>query len=347
MKKLLTILFFLPLIIQAQFGAGIAQFTAETAPKFGVLVFGSFTSPQRANISKNLGCKYVRHSIVMNVWTGSSPLAVTYRDSGLKMVVNINYGNPAVSGAVPFPTNMVNYADTLQRIVNYLVSLGNTVAIVIENEELNTNYHTGTLAQYVTMLQTAYPIVHLAGFKMMNGGIGERLNTPCFRWIKSTKYDQTTADLFGHATMLTAEYNGANNPGTVPSLEASVLNVDTIIQAHAYYDFFNYHFYEVYDPNTTGDDTVTQSNLYAQWRVKEYVESVTSKPLVTNETGQRNNEQATLVANQYTKFYQYGYWYSLQFSGDDTNARALQNPDGSLRPGGDAYLSFQNSHTTQ
>jgi hypothetical protein len=66
--------------------------------------------------------------------------------------------------------DMDNYKSTLSAILDkYQPTL-----IAIENEEININYHSGSINKYLNELSTAIPIVHSKGLKITNGGITER-----------------------------------------------------------------------------------------------------------------------------------------------------------------------------
>jgi len=48
------------------------------------------------------------------------------------------------------------------------------IAVAIENEEDNFQYHSGTPQDYLNELKTAIPIIHAAGMKVTNAGITSR-----------------------------------------------------------------------------------------------------------------------------------------------------------------------------
>src|SRR4051812_45251631 len=75
------------LSVHAQMGA--AYYDAFTKPKFGILVSNAgVTVDDKATIAHDsLGCDYVRTSIVVSTWSGSSAAYETNRSRGLKQLV--------------------------------------------------------------------------------------------------------------------------------------------------------------------------------------------------------------------------------------------------------------------
>src|SRR3954469_19003433 len=139
--------------------------------KFGVLVHGKMNVNKKIDIAKDLGVSYVRSAIVMQGWNGYDENYEKYTASGLKVILNINWGQvQATKGQktpVPFPKDTVKYKQILSDILDkYKPEL-----VVIENEELNRKYHSGPIEDYINELSAAINVVHSKGLKVTNAGL--------------------------------------------------------------------------------------------------------------------------------------------------------------------------------
>lgn len=350
MIRLINILFFLPLFSHAQFSmmANVGQYTAETAPKFGVLVNSStLSNSEKADIANDsLGCNWNRGAITIDTWSGSSARYEAYDAKGMLQLVVINF---ATGGDVPFPVaaELSGYASTLTEILD---TYPNIYAIVIENEAINENFHDGPFSDYVAEVQTAYPIAHSRGIKVIESGIyGAGLYINTYRYLKAkTGYGQTVADAYGAAVMTTAQINAAETINSNPTLEAKVKEIDTILSLAPYIDLFNLHAYE---PDER-DDSATQSintNIRTNYLryTKEYIEETTHRPCITNETCLRNNDQTSLITNQISELYRLGFWHVQWFDGDDGTAGSVaitNDITGALKATGIIFRDYILSH---
>src|SRR3954452_25516312 len=86
-----------------------AALNAQT--KFGVLVHGKMNVNKKIDIAKDLGVSYVRSAIVMQAWNGHDENYEKYTAAGLKIILNINWGEVRNSkgekNPVPFPKDTV------------------------------------------------------------------------------------------------------------------------------------------------------------------------------------------------------------------------------------------------
>jgi len=156
MKLLILILF--PFFSFAQMGGLAANYTAQTASKFGVLVNSeTLTNTEKAHIAKDtLGCNWVRGAIVTSQWNGTSTRYEVNEALGLRQSVNFSY-YPNASGQ-PFVTGTLlnNFIDTTLLVLTRYPTVG---MVVVQNEELNQSYHTGPITDYCKILQALYPQV--------------------------------------------------------------------------------------------------------------------------------------------------------------------------------------------
>lgn len=346
MRLLILILF--PLFSFGQFGAGVASTMTASAPKYGMLVNSTTLSntAKAAIVKDSFGCDYARTAIVVTQWDGSSSRFEIYDDKNLKQVVNINYV-PNASGE-PFlstPQRITSYSDTVALI---FIKYPQIEIAVVENEEQNQNYHDGPITDYCEMVKAVYQEANPRGIKVANGGIaGVGLDIKVYRWLV-TKYGQSTADAYGAAAMSNAQINAAKTVNSNPTLETAAKQVDTVISYRNYYDYFTVHGYEVFSQTNNQTDTVTQISPNVWRYIKEFVEETTGRPIITNETGQRNNISPTLVTNMMNEFYRLGFEYVLWFNGDSVDAaeaRALSDQTtGEVLPNGDAFKTFITTH---
>lgn len=345
MRLLLTILLF-PILCKAQFSAGMAQYTAYCAPKFGVLVNSStLSNSAKANITKDtLKCNYARTAITCQSWTGSSTRFETYDAKGLKQSVVINYqaGNPN-----PFTTaaQLTGYKDTLTLIA---VKYPQIYAVVVENEEQNDTYHSPAIfADYVNMVIANYQVFHPRGIKVTDGGTyGSGLDIKVYRWLV-TKYNQAAADQYGAATMTNAQINAAKTPDSNPTLELRVKQLDTVYDGiKDYVDYLNVHGYETFQQGNTRPDTLTQVSLNVRKYQKEYLEETYKRPVVSNEYGIRDNTQTVLIANMMTDVYNLGFFELYYYDGTGGAGAQPITDDitGAILPTGTVYKNFIIAH---
>src|SRR4051812_920011 len=133
--------------------------------KFGVLVHGKMNVNKKIDIAKDLGVSYVRDAIVMQDWNGRDENYEKYIASGLKVILNINWGHvqdiKGEKNPVPFPKDTVKY----KQILNDILDKYKPELVVIENEELNRRYHSGPIEDYINELTAAINVAHSKGVK--------------------------------------------------------------------------------------------------------------------------------------------------------------------------------------
>lgn len=103
-------------------------------------------------------------------------------------------------------------------------------------------------------------------------------------------------------------------------------------------DYVNFHWY--------------QNDAKAFGQIAEYLHRVTGKPVISNEVGSATTSPQTVTAilqEAVDLHMAYLNWFSGDITthgnnGDVQQVRALQNPDGSLRPTGDAFAAFVKTH---
>jgi len=74
----------------------------------------------------------MRMGITLRDFNGKSGMFEKYLNSGFKVILNLNYGDPT-DGPIPFPTNMVEYRRLLQKVLDKY----KPEVAIIENEPTN------------------------------------------------------------------------------------------------------------------------------------------------------------------------------------------------------------------
>lgn len=313
-----------------------ATSTLHRNTKFGVLVNGTLTMTKRISVAKNLNAPYVRNTISMDQWTGSSGPYENYVKNGLKVILNIT-NTLQTSKPRPFATDLTAYRNNLVSITNKY----QPEVVVIENEEINKNYYYGPITNYIAMLNVALSVCHAKGIKVTNGGIyGGSLEILTYRYLQTKS--QKRADSFGNNCMYPYQVKAAQNPNSNPTLEQAVRQMDTLLNFYHNLDYVNIHPYEPLNPNITSKSSVTSATPVVIPDIQEYLMTRTGKPVMTNETGQRDNTSPDLVTSVLKEYDYLNFPYALWYSGDgNSGAKPLHNlTTGALYSNGDAYSNF-------
>jgi len=311
MKKILTIS---ALFI---FAGAFAQ------TKFGALLDPGALANANAHkiaVAQKLGIKIIRDRIVL---TNSKERPAL--NSDFDVFLNVNYGNVQRGGPgeekapVPFPTDLNNYKQLLSNAIGSIRGK-KPVAIAIENEEDNFQYHSGTAQDYLNELRTAIPIVHAAGIKVTNAGI----TAPGIAYL--VYHDllehgmRSEAQAYMNSTQLQLDKPWIKRKGEFARQTlAAYKSIDI--------DFVNFHWY-----GKSNDVSALKTTI-------EYLKKVTGKPVVTNEIGQYDNSPETVKAIiRLCRQEQMPYviWYS-GLKGGGGKAVSLQDITGALKPNGEAF----------
>ncbi len=143
---------------------------ANTGPtRFGVLI-----KPPAAikgngmnfklSVARKLGLNCLRDAINLD-----NPKDKPIYNSGFNVVLNVNYSSLANKSQSPFATDTTQYKSRLQYQLSLMMN--KPVLLVIENEENNQHFHSGTAQDYLNQLQAAATVAHANGIPVTNGGI--------------------------------------------------------------------------------------------------------------------------------------------------------------------------------
>ena len=313
----------------------------KSQTQFGTLV--SFpdlyhTSGNIIDVANQLGAQCIRQSVTMQGWDGTSTRFDQFVAAGLKVVLNVNWGNPAGS-PIPFPTDTNYYKTQLSAILD----IHHPEVVVIENEELTEQYHSGPIEDYINELTAAIGVCHSKGLKVANAGL---LTTPLCIVVYNdfVKRGMTVeADDFKNRTFNPQMLSYISNPGNDSDLGVKVEKCNKLISAFGNLDldYINFHLAEIVNSGNYGNGDSATPKVYQE--IVDFLASATGKPAMTNETAQKNLSPSlvTSMLNEYNKT---GIKYVIWYSGDGDNLvipdSALHNTDGTLRLNGIAFSNF-------
>ena len=287
----------------------------------------------------------MRLSTDINTCNGTINNYYDFASAGFKIILNINYRVPrSATGEkqpVPFPTDLEAYSKTFTSILDkYKPEL-----VVVENEEDNPFYHSGTADDYINELKTAISICHSKGLKVTNGGLTEReMMLIVFDDLMSNGKTQEAYD-FANRAMPQQYLSKLNNYKKLPVVQRALTFGKAVIQAYKILDldYVNFHWYEPSVArgkmnNSALNTDHIDSKVFAA--VVNYLKRTTGKPVITNEFGVLNTSP-TLIQELMQQVLNANMDYAIFYSGDGAGGSiALQNGSGSLRQTGEAVRDF-------
>jgi hypothetical protein len=316
---------------------------------FGILVDRTdntvISTDKKIQIAKALGFNYMRLRTDIDTYNGTINNYDDFASAGLKIILNINYGIPrnemGEKQPVPFPTDLDAYGKTVSSILDkYKPEL-----VVIENEEDNPFYHSGSADDYINELKTAITICHSKGLKVTNGGLTEReMMLLVFDDLMSNGKTQEAYDFANHA-MPQQYLSKLNNYKKLPVVQRALTFGKAVIQAYKTLDldYINFHWYEPSIARGKKNDAALNvdhidSTVFAT--VVNYLKRIAGKPVITNEFGVLNTSP-TLIQELMEQVLNANMKYAIFYSGDGAGGSiALQNGNGSLRQTGEAVRDF-------
>ena len=287
---------------------------------------------------------YTRHQIVLTNFNGSIP---TYVNSGLKVLLNVTSKiTNAIEPSGSYITNLVLYRQKLTELLNTY----KPEVLVVENEEANATYYTGTAQEYLNLLNIAIEECKTRNIKVTNGGFTARMSK-LLVWDYYNSTGQTTkANEYAQKVFPDTLLNTVGVAGYLASngsLNQTFQKAKELLNAYKtnQMTYVNIHWYE---PAKEGDfptaniENIDHSDMKGFQETIEVFRLITNKPVITNEIGQFNNK-GTLVTDILQKCYDLNLPYVIWYSGDGAdfgNAKALYNGSGVLRESGVAFKNF-------
>ncbi len=319
---------------------------------FGVLVNQSegqqLSTNQKIDLLKNqFKVPYTRHQQVLTNFNGSIPTYDSYVNNGLKVLLNVTSKVTSFTdSAGPYITDTVLYRQKITGLLN----IYKPEVLVIENEEANSSYYTGTAQEYINLLNIAIDETKKRNIKVTNGGFTARMSkllvwdyyTSTGQTTKATEYAQKVFPDTLLNTVGVAGYIATNASVSTTFNKAKLLLNEYKLNKMTY---LNIHWYE---PAKEGDyptaniDNIANSDMKGFKETVEVLKQICNKPVITNEIGQFNTK-GTLTTDILQKCYDLNLPYVIWYSGDGPkigDAKALYNGSGILRESGTAFKNF-------
>jgi hypothetical protein len=286
---------------------------------FGVMLPSRLVRlPQGMEIAKTLGAVYYRPSAVfLDEWSGTCPECDIALKAGLKLVLTVR--NNGRGGATSPPRDLVAYQRTLSQVLEKY----KPAVLVVENEENSALFYTGTPEEYARELKAACEVARAKGIPCTNGGLVSTLVALLVYHHYLESGQMLAAQDFAARVFTREEQKLLNAPKAQEQIRKGKALLASYRAAGA--DYVNFHWYIA--------DTKALEEAVA------YLKAQTGLPVMTNEMGQHNDDpnQTTAVMSKVAEL---GLPIAVWFSVDAAKARALVNPDGSLRPTGEAFKHF-------
>ncbi len=216
-----------------------------------------------------------------------------------------------------FRTDTAAYKNDLE---NVLANLSGTPAIaIIENEESNKGYYSGTPQDYINQLKAAVTVMHAHGIPVTNGGI----TSVGLKYLTYQDYLNRgmTAQAQDYAKRMHIALNNADTKD-----RANFISVLLAAYATMNLDYVNFHW-----------RSQTPTDAQGLGETIDYLKRATGKTVITTEIGQYDQDPATLTSTvQMCKTYNFPYiiWYS---GVQDGKSYPLQFNDQSLTSTGVSY----------
>ncbi|TZF86483.1 hypothetical protein FW774_05425 (plasmid) [Pedobacter sp. BS3] len=328
--------------------AGISQITTNI---FGALINETdgvqFTPAQKVVLVKDsLKCKYARMNIALSTFSGTANLYDAYANAGIKVVLNIS--NKPTGSQQPFPTDTVAFKTKLSSVL----AVYQPEVLVIENEEVNQNYHSGPLSDYFNELKAAINVAHSQStpIKVTNGGIVCRMAT-LITWKSYIDSGLVNKAKNYAAKAFPADKLDANgNPDLTKGGYQAMLDTGLVLinkYKQLPLDYVNFHWYEpvamrAMPSEQGGLDTISHIDATTLGSTIRCLRNKTGKEVITNEIGQLNL-QPGITTDIMSKVKAMSVPYVLWYSGGDGiigDAIPLQNGNGTLRNTGKAFRNF-------
>jgi hypothetical protein len=321
----------------------------ENKNPFGALIDKTDNAPvtidKKIQVAKALGLKYIRLRTDISTYSGYINNYDEFTRAGFKIILNINYAVPrnamGEKNPIPFPTNLDAYAKTFTSILDkYKPEL-----VVVENEEDNPGYHSGSPEDYINELKTAISICHSKGIKVTNGGLTVReVTLLAFDDLYQSGKKQEALDFAGRVfpKPYLAKIDKYQN---LPAVQRALAFGRPVIAAYKDldFDYINFHWYEpVVARGRSNNEALNREHIDPMIfnAVVNYLSRKTGKPVMTNEFGVLNTSP-TLIQDLMQQVLNAKMDYAIFYSGDGAGgSKALQNGDGSLRQIGEAVRDF-------
>ncbi|MDQ7844203.1 MAG: hypothetical protein QN141_12840 [Armatimonadota bacterium] len=290
-------------------------------PAFGVMLGASGMGvEQRIAVARTLGVRYVRpNDIRIPAWRGADPEAAAFAQAGFGIVLTVrNAAAGPLRPAAP-PADLAAF----QRAVGEILDTHRPALLVVENEENSALFYRGTPQEYGAELRAACAVARARRIPCTNGGLVSGLVALLVYEGYREDGDPARAEEFARRAFTPSQRARLNSPQVREQVARGRALLGEYRAAGA--DYLNFHWY-IADPQALREAAA-------------YLRRQTGLPLVTNEIGQHDDDPRTTTALLHAAA-ELGLPYVVWFSIDAPQARALMNPDGTLRPPGQAFRAF-------
>ena len=290
----------------------------------GVMLGGSgMDGPTRIATARDLGVSIIRpFDLTLDEWNGRHADTDAFTKAGFRIVLTVhNNGRSTPSPrATSPPTDLAAYQQKLGEVLEtYRPEL-----LAVENEENSALYYLGTPKQYGAELKAACEVAHSKGIKCTNGGLASSLIASLVWSRYRDRREAAKAEDFLRRTSSPSQQKMMGTGGGQHRIGEAIAKGKALLAEYkaAGLDYVNFHWYI---PNPA-----------ALAEAVEFLKSETGLQPITNEIGQQTVDAAA-VAPLLAKAMELGLPYVVWSSVDRPDAKALQNPDGTLRNNGLAF----------
>ncbi len=278
-------------------------------------------SARGMQIAKTLGAVYFRPaSVFLDQWNGTCLECDIALNAGLQLVLTVRNSGPLPTAP---PRDLAAYQRTLSQVLDTY----RPVVLAVENEENSALFYTGTPEDYAAELQAACEVAHQKGIPCTNGGLVSAL-VALLVYDHYRESGQTAkAQDFAARAFTPDLQRQLNSPQAQEQIDKGKALLSAYRTAGA--DYVNFHWY-IADTQAL-EEAVT------------FLQAQTGLPVITNEVGQTTDDPGQTSAVM-GKIVELGLPIAVWFGLDGPKARGLVNPDGTLRPTGEAFRRFIETH---
>lgn len=302
--------------------------TSTSVNPFGVMLADFMQVTDRINLAKSFGVTYFRPT---NVKVDSDNLTCDDCEEanliGLKLILTIRNGGGMGNPSTP-PTDLNAYKNRVARVLD----MYKPYLLVVENEENSgALFYSGTPQEYHQELSAACSVAHSKGYKCTNGGLVSSEVALLVADSYQAGGNTQKANDYLKRTLSSDKYNQyIRNPNAQKIVEAVQKGKDLLLGYKAAgADYVNFHWYVA--------DTAALREAVS------FLQRTTGLPALTNEVGQQLNtdpNQVTSVMQEIVNLkLPVAVWFSMDIQGF-AGARGLNEPDGTIRPNGEAFKNF-------
>lgn len=285
---------------------------------FGVMLPSELVRrPGGIEVARSLGAVYYRPtSVFLDRWDGRCPECDAALGAGLALVLTVRSSGPGPSDP---PRDLVAYRRSLAEVLDRY----RPAVLVVENEENSALFYTGSPAEYAAELEAACAVAHGRGVPCANGGLVSSLVALLVYDDARRSGDTARAERIARSAFTPQERAQLDSARAQDQLRKGEALLASYRAAGA--DYANVHWY-VADAETLADAVA-------------FVRARTGLPVMTNEVGQVTDDPddtTAIMAGVVATGLPIAVWFGL----DGPKARGLVDPDGTLRPTGDAFRRF-------